>query len=191
MKTNVIKTYGILSICGGVLWVIVKHLINQTPQPFNYDDYNRMFTIPLLFMLISFIGFYTVYMKRLTKIARIAGKIGILGLVLLLLGNVLEFWVVLFQSKPNAYAAFSNGSSEVFIGSYLGWMIFCIGLLLIAITSLIVGIISIKNKIAKYWNLFIPFFGIVGLLSFGYDLFLIPFGIGWVTMGYYLLNYKL
>ncbi|WHZ02719.1 hypothetical protein QNH48_28005 [Neobacillus sp. YX16] len=95
--------------------------------------------------------------------------------------------MVLYQSHPNAYEAFNSGSTTVWMGSYIGWLIFCIGLLLNAITSLIIGIVLIKRKIANYWNIFLLFFGIVGLLSFGFEFLLIPFGLGWMIMGYYLI----
>jgi hypothetical protein len=44
-------------------------------------------------------------------------------------------------------------------------------------------------KIAQgnYWNFFLLFFGTAGLLSFGYEILLIPFGIGWMIMGYHLI----
>jgi hypothetical protein len=180
--------YGICAIFGGILWVVFKYLINHLPQPFSYDDYNRMFTLPLILMLIGFIGVPSLLLKSLTRVVVISSFVAIIGLSFLLIGNILEFWIVLFQSHPNAYEAFKTGNiNTVFIGSYLGWLIFCIGLLLIAITSFIIGIVMIKHKIANYWNVFVLFFGIVGLFSFGYEILLVPFGIGWVIMGYYLI----
>ncbi|WHZ02733.1 hypothetical protein QNH48_28080 [Neobacillus sp. YX16] len=86
------------------------------------------------------------------------------------------------------YASYRNGNNEfVWIGSIIGWSIFCLALLLNAMTSLIIGIVFIKRKIANYWNVFLLFFGTVGLFSFGYEIFLVPYGIGWVIMGCYLI----
>lgn len=179
--------YGTCAILGGTFWIVVKYLINHEPPPFSYDDYNRIFTIPLILMLVGFIGVHTLLLKPLTKVVVISSTVTIMGLSFLLIGNILEFWIVLFQSHPNAYEAFNSGSTTVWMGSYIGWLIFCIGLLLNSITSLIIGIVLIKRKIANYWNIFLLFFGIVGLFSFGFEILLLPFGIGWMIMGYYLI----
>jgi hypothetical protein len=179
--------YGICAILGGALWGVVKYLINHEPYPYSYDDYNRMLTVPLLLMLIGFIGVHIILLKKISKAVAVASIVTVIGLALLLIGNIAEFWLVLLQSKPNAYDAFKSGSSDVWIGSHVGWATFCIGMLTTAITSLIIGIILIKRKIANYWNLFVPVFGIVGLLSFGFEILLVPFGLGWVLMGGYLI----
>jgi hypothetical protein len=179
--------YGISAILGGIFWVVVKYLITHLPPPFSYDDYNRIFTIPLILMLVGFIGVHTLLLKPLSKVVVISSTVTIIGLSFLLIGNILEFWMVLFQSHPNAYEAFNSGSTTVWMGSYIGWLIFCIGLLLNVISPLIIGIVLIKRKIANYWNIFLLFFGLVGLLSFGFEFLLIPFGLGWMIMGYYLI----
>lgn len=179
--------YGISAILGGIFWVVVKYLINHLPPPFSYDDYNRISTIPLILMLVGFIGVHTILLKPLSKVVVISSTVTIMGLSFLLIGNILEFWMVLFQSHPIAYEAFNSGSTTAWMGSYIGWLIFCIGLLLNAISSLIIGMVLIKRKIANYWNIFLLFFGIVGLLSFGFEYLLIPFGLGWMIMGYYLI----
>lgn len=66
-------------------------------------------------------------------------------------------------------------------------MIFCLGLLFHAIASFVFGVILIKRNLAKYWNLFIPFFGVIGLFSFGFEILLIPYGVSWIIIGYPLI----
>lgn len=58
--------YGICAVLGGILWGVVKYLINHEPPPFSYDDYNRMLTLPLMLMLVGFIGVHIFYLKELT-----------------------------------------------------------------------------------------------------------------------------
>ncbi|WHZ02718.1 hypothetical protein QNH48_28000 [Neobacillus sp. YX16] len=83
--------YGISAILGGIFWVVVKYLINHLPPTLSYDDYNRIFTIPLILMLVGFIGVHTLLLKPLSKVIVISSTVTIIGLSFLLIGNILEF----------------------------------------------------------------------------------------------------
>jgi hypothetical protein len=172
----------------GLLWAVFKYLVNHTPSPFSYDDYNRFLTFPLVLMLICSFGIYQLLFKQRGGIIRVSGILLVISFTLLLLGNMIEFWVVLLQNKPNAYSAFRSGSNEVWIGSHLGWTTFIIGSGLYVITSFLLGVVLLVKKKAKYWNLLILLFGFIGTLSFGPEIFLIPYAIGWLLIGGYLIN---
>jgi hypothetical protein len=180
--------YGICAVLAGILWAVFKYWINHTPSPFSYDDYNRFLTLPILLMLICSFGIYRLLLKPLGGIVRVSGILLVVSFTFLLLGNMVEFWVVLLQSKENAYAAYQSGSSEVWIGSHLGWGTFLLGSLLYIITSIMLGIALLVRKKAKYWNILILTFGIIGTLSFGPEIFLIPYAIGWMLIGGYLIQ---
>ncbi|WHZ02732.1 hypothetical protein QNH48_28075 [Neobacillus sp. YX16] len=64
--------FGINAVFWGILWGVIKYLINREAQPFSYDDYNRMLTLPLILMFVGFIGIHTLILKRLTKVVVIA-----------------------------------------------------------------------------------------------------------------------
>lgn len=175
--------YGILAMLGGLSWVVCKYLINHGPQPFSYDDYNRMLTLPLLLMLAVFTALQRQILVRWGRLGKWAGYIGFAGFILLAVGNILEFWIGLLQSAPNAYAAYKTGNTQMFFGSYWGWGLFCIGFLLFAMASLLAGLAAFRSKLKIAFCLLIAVFGTAGLLSFFIEPLLIPFGAGWFVIG--------
>lgn len=181
--------YGVCAILAGVLWAVFKYLVNHTPGPFSYDDYNRFLTIPLILMFICSIGIHKLLLKQLGGLAKLSGVFLVFSFSLLLLGNVVEFWVVLLQSKKNAYEAYQSRSTEVWVGSDLGWIIFIVGSGFYIITSFLLGLALLLKKRAKYWNLLILIFGLIGTLSFGPEIFLIPYAVGWLLIGGFLINF--
>jgi hypothetical protein len=180
--------YGVCAILAGLLWAVMKYLVNHTPSPFSYDDYNRFLTLPLVLMLVCSFGIYQLLLKPLRGLIRVSGILLTVSFTLLLLGNMIEFWLVLFQNQENAYAAWQSGSSEIWLGSHIGWGTFSIGSLLYTVTSFMLGIVLLVKRKAKYWNLLILLFGLIGTLSFGPEIFLIPYAIGWFILGGYFFR---
>jgi hypothetical protein len=180
--------YGVCAILAGFLWAVFKYLVNHTPSPFSYDDYNRFLTLPLVLMLICSFGIYHLLLKPLRGMIRVSGILLVSSFTLLLLGNMIEFWFVLFQDQENAYAAWQSGSNEIWVGSHIGWATFIIGSLLYTITSCLLGIVLLVKTMARYWNLLISLFGLIGTLSFGPEVFLIPYAIGWLFIGGYFFR---
>lgn len=130
---------GPLLVVGGVLWAIARFLISFDPPPLNYDDYNRLFTLPLLLVLAGWMGFQMPRLRRARWTTIVAVTVVTLGLVLMLVGNAVEFWGVLFQDRPNAFAAVETGE-EAWAGSDIGWMIFGLGHFIAAIGTLGAGL---------------------------------------------------
>jgi hypothetical protein len=149
---------------GGLLWVVGRYLVMYVPSPFTYDDYNRMFVIPLLLLIVGFLGAYELWSFYLSRLGRMLFLIGIVGLALSLFGTMIEFWVVLLQSKRNAYDAYLNGG-EVWIGSHIGWGLFLTGMLLLVISFIGVGIYSWRCRISILFRICLPFAGLFAVLS--------------------------
>lgn len=174
---------GIYAIIGGVLCVVIKYLINHQPPPFSYDDYNRMLLLPLLMLSIGYTGLRPILRSLPGKLPKAAYAAGMAGFVLLAAGNVLEFWFVLLQSAPNAYAAYRTGSDQVWWGSYWGWDLFLAGLLSLLIAAILTAIVAYRDKQKKMWLLVFAGFGIVEVLLFGLEGLIAPFGTAWTMIG--------
>ena len=130
---------GLLLVVGGVLWAIARFLISFDPPPLTYDDYNRLFTLPLLLVLAGWMGLQMPRLRRARWTFIVAVTVVTLGLVLMFVGNAVEFWGVLFQDKPNAFAAVETGD-EAWAGSDIGWMIFGLGHFITALGALGTGL---------------------------------------------------
>jgi hypothetical protein len=167
MKRNhsfFIDVSSIALFIGGLFWVVGRYLVINVPSPFTYDDYNRMFVIPLLLLVVGFLGVYELWSFYLSRFGRLLFLIGIVGLALSLCGTIIEFWAVLLQAKRNAYDAYLNGG-EVWIGSHIGWGLFLTGMLLLVISFIGVGIYSWRCRISILFRICMPFAGIFAALS--------------------------
>lgn len=166
-------------VAGGVLWAIAGMLVVTVPPPFTYDTYNRIFTFSLMLVLY----FWASLRRRLTEPGRL-GALGwglvLAGLGVQLAGNVTEFWGVLLQDRPAAYAASARGS-EPWVGSQVGFMIFGLGALLIAIGSVLVGTWGRRHRAGKRW---LPAL-VAGLAGLPWGVLIFPLiaGTAWAWLG--------
>ena len=120
-------TYRLLSALAattGALWTIAITLIatqaDTDPVGAGYDAANRVLTLPLI-LLVGYSGL----LRRVPPGGSRRGVLAmLLGSVLLLAGNVLEFWVVLLTDLHTEKTALRLGEMQAFWGSPVGWMMF-------------------------------------------------------------------
>lgn len=177
-------------IVGGVLWVVARVFVTF-PPPLSYDAANRLFTLPLLLLLAGWLGLFVGLRGRVSGLVRGGWLASLVGMALMLIGNAVEFWGVLLQEKPNAYAAASG--EEVWAGSDVGWMIFGLGHLLVVIGMAVVGIAGRRGLVfRRSWSVpvGIAILGLVWpILSFtaaGDVAVMAATGITWALLGYVL-----
>ena len=127
--------------------------------PLNYERYNRLVTVPLLLFVIGWSVIHARYAKR-SMIAQATSWLTLFGFVLLLVGNVLEFWVVLLQSR---YLPFRLGGSDVWPGADLGWTLFLLGFVIVLVGLLLFGITALHARLLPRWNAVPLLSSIVGI----------------------------
>ncbi len=112
------------------------------------------------------------------------------GVGLLLAGNVVEFYGVLLQEKPNAYAA--AGENDHWVGSDIGWIIFGIGMLTLLVGGLTAAVGMQRHRVRPTWVIaFIATLGVgvlaANLLALQSVLLSVPvlalYAVGWIAFG--------
>ena len=177
---------------GGVLWIVARFFVTFDPAPLSYDGYNRLFTLPLLLLVVGWPGFLLRLRSGLRSQAGSGWAVVLVGLAVMLAGNAIEFWGVLLQDKPNAYAATTSGE-EAWVGSHVGWIAFGLGHLLVVIGMVLVGIASRRGDLYLRWRLLPLVIAALGvlwpILSFtaaGDFALMALIGAAWVLLGYSL-----
>jgi glucan phosphoethanolaminetransferase (alkaline phosphatase superfamily) len=193
MKPDTVRSGAALaSTAGGIAWVLLgPAAVLKQNNTLGYDAYNRLLALPLLLFLVGFVAAGWLLRPR-TGPGR-AGFVAVaLGLVLLLVGNVVEFWGVLLQSKPNAQTAHETGAAAHWIGSDIGWILFLFGMLATIVGGVILALSHRRTPTFPTWaRSFLGLLGVgvlAGNLVAGAPFFLgIPvlglYGAGWIALG--------
>jgi hypothetical protein len=193
MKPDSMRSMGVLAcIAGGIAWALLgPAAVLERNDVLSYDAYNRLLALPLLLFVVGFISAEWLLRPRTAR-----GTAGFLvatfGLFSLLAGNVIEFWGVLLQSKPNAQAAHETGVGEHWIGSDIGWIIFGVGMLSLIVGGVMLALSLGRTRLVPTWAaLFLGLLGVgvlAGNLGAGAPIFIsIPllgiYGVGWIALG--------
>jgi hypothetical protein len=102
-----------------VLLIAANHKGIDPAGDLAYDWANRAHTLALVFLLATAIAIYRIIRSRQLEGSR-ATTVLVVGATLMLVGNALSFWAVLF----------TGGTSEEFWGGWAGWLIFLPGSML-------------------------------------------------------------
>jgi uncharacterized membrane protein len=171
-----LKWSGILCVPGGVLWALsptgisISNLAFHTPNVFW-----KMFWAAPLLILLGLVGLQL----RQSESSGLLGKLGffvaILGLVMVIAGDVGLYWL---------------GVDDDYIVTAPAYNTFRLGLLVVAVGSILFGVTSPRDGALPTWGL-LPFVvgSMCGLISFSRDLgsfgavLWILFGVGWAWLG--------
>lgn len=128
-----------LAVGTGSLWTVGVTLVAtqavSDPVGAGYDAANRALTLPLLLL----VG-YAVLLRTAPPGGSRKGSVALVtGAVLLLMGNVLEFWLVLLSDLHTEKNAARLGESEAFWGSLAGWIVFVLGMLVTIAAAAVLG----------------------------------------------------
>ena len=126
---------GTAAMLGGAAWLLLVPAAElQRREMLSYDGYNRLVAVPLLLFTVALV--LTPRVLAVGGLARTGLRVAAVGGGLLFAGNVVEFYGVLLQDRPNSYAAYGTGK-EPWIGSDIGWMIFLLGALVLLIGGIV------------------------------------------------------
>ncbi len=128
-----------LAVATGALWTLGVTLVatqaGSDPVGAGYDAANRVLTLSLVLL----VGF-AVLLRTSPPGGSGKGSMAlVVGSVLLLAGNVLEFWMVLLSDLHTEKTALLLGEPEAFWGSAAGWMLFALGMLVTIAAAAMLG----------------------------------------------------
>ena len=179
MSSNLIRWCGMAAMLGGMLWIVAAIITASKPQGcidpecdvLAMRDTSDVALLLLLALLLSAIGLAGVFIRarnngRLDRWGQIGLVLSSVGLALLVLGMVL------------------SAISEVF------WVLAPLGGLALVIGLALVGIAALRMEVLPRWAAVLLVIGSLGMLGFNDQnaqaLMAIPFGIGWLAVGYAL-----
>jgi len=126
-------------VATGALWTVGVTLVatqaGSDPVGAGYDAANRALTLPLVLL----VGYATLLRTSPPGGSSKGSVTLVVGSVLLLAGNVLEFWMVLFSGLHTEKTAARLGEPEAFWGSLAGWILFALGLLVTVAAAVMLG----------------------------------------------------
>ena len=171
-----LKWSGILCVPGGVLWALtptgiyISNLAFHTPNVF----WKLFWPAPLL-ILLGLVGLQLRQSGRSGLLEKLGFFVAILGLVMVIAGDVGLYWL---------------GVDDIFIVTAPAYNAFRLGLLVLAVGSILFGVTSPRDGALPTWGL-LPFVvgSLCGLISFSRDLgsfgavLWILFGVGWAWLG--------
>lgn len=177
---------------------LVAAAASADPVDWRYDDFNRVLTLPLVLLVVALAGLRAAQVERLSRWARRGAVLALGGSVAMLLGSVVEFWLVLL-SDAEVFAIADPRGLESWAGSTVGWLAFLAGSLVLLFGGVLLGVGTGRAGVLPGWAGFL-----VGLTS---PLLLISLvvwqvsvaatilpaaalGLAWVAIGSALLRYR-
>ncbi len=177
LLTNLIRwSWLLLCVLGGVLWalsplgVYLSELEYQTP-----DVFWKLFPSAPLLLLVGLIGLHARLAGYSGRLGRTGFFVAVSGLVLILAGDIGEFWL---------------GIDDAYLLMAPAYHVFRAGLIVLGVGSVLFGLGTLRAGALPSWGA-LPFvLGSVGaLISFARDLgymgatLWIAYGVGWTWLG--------
>ena len=163
---------------GGALWALTPLGIQLADQrlPAGSDRFWQLFSAAPILLLIGLAGLWVVGFLGSGKVARLGALAAGFGLALVVVGNVGQFWLNLDGVYPVTAPAYRS---------------FRIGLLVLAVSAIVLGVNSAYQKALPLWAA-LPFTvaAVCGLAAFLVEVGGIgpglwsAFGAGWIWLGF-------
>src|SRR3712207_2264540 len=167
---------GLLCVPGGVLWALSPIGVQLSELRFHTPNvFWKLFPSAPLLLLVGLVGLAFFVRGRLGWLGRTGFVLALLGLVLVLVGDVGQFWL---------------GLDDRYIMTAPAYRAFRIGLAVLAVGSLVFGVATGRDRTLPLWGV-LPFAlgALCGLVAFWRDLgqfgaaLWILFGLGWAWLG--------
>jgi hypothetical protein len=167
---------GILCVPGGLLWALsptgvsISNLAFHTPNVF----WKMFWSAPLL-ILLGLVGLQLRQSERSGPLEKLGFFVATVGLVLIIAGDIGLYWL---------------GIDDIFIVTAPAYNAFRVGLLILAVGSILFAVTSPRDGAQPTWCL-LPFVlgSMCGLISFLRDfgsfgaVLWVLFGVGWAWLG--------
>lgn len=142
---------------GGLLWMLSPLGVRLSEMRYNTPNvFWKLFPSAPLLLVVGLIGLHLSLYDRYGRVGRAGAAATLLGLALVIAGDVAQFWLML---------------DDVYILTAPAYRTFRIGLVVLAIGSIVFGMALLRSRALPDWGT-LPFItGSVGaLLSFARDL---------------------
>jgi len=153
-KRTLARAGGLAAILTGLFWGFTLPLIatqaTDDPVGLRYDDFNRWLTLPLALLLVTLIALRVLLGRRLPGRGRLGTTLAAAGSALMLLGNLVEFWVVMLTDDYVAAIAEGRRVDE-WTGSTVGWLGFLAGVLLLLVGGGLVAVAAQRARALPAW----------------------------------------
>jgi hypothetical protein len=139
------QVLGLLGVLGSLLWLSLNTVLSPDWGPpgstnyLGYETVNRLWAPAFALMLCGFVGLYQRYPLRRTRLGRVGFRLAVTGLVLMLAGNIAEFW--LFSAQP--YGELN--------GRNLAWIVVLLGMLSVLIGAGLFGLAGLRHASLPRW----------------------------------------
>ncbi|HSL00636.1 MAG TPA: hypothetical protein VK869_09895 [Rubrobacteraceae bacterium] len=180
LLAGIVGWAALLCVPGGVLWALSPLGVHLSEARFNTPNvFWKLFPFAPLLLLTGLIGLHVRFSGRSGWLERVAFAVTLLGLVLVLAGNVGQFWL---------------GVDDLYIMTAPAYYSFRLGLLVLAAGTMLFGVAAARDETLPVWGA-LPFAvgGLCGLVAFARDLgsfgagLWVLFGTGWAWLGVVLL----
>lgn len=175
-----VRWAGLLCVPGGVLWALSPLGVQLSEMQFKTPNvFWKLFPSAPLLLLVGLIGLHLRFSERSGRLERVAFFVTLVGLVLVIAGDVGEFWL---------------GLDNVFIMAAPAYHTLRLGLLVLAAGTMLFGVATARDETLPVWGV-LPFAigGLCGFVAFSADLeafgaaLWILFGVGWAWLGFAFL----
>ena len=125
---------GGLGSLGALFWLCLNTILAPdwgppgSPRYLGYETANRLWALAFAGMLCAFIALRARYPLAQTRLGRLGLRLAIFGLLVMIAGNITEFW--LFSQQPYGEL---NVRNLAWLGVLLGWLSVLTGLGLIGL----------------------------------------------------------
>ena len=167
---------GLLCVPGGVLWALSPLGVHLSELRFHTPNvFWKLFPSAPLLLMVGLVGLHVLISGRAGWLERVGFYVALLGCVLILAGDVGEFWLRI---------------DDVYIMTAPAYRAFRLGLLVLAAGSILFGVAVGRDRTLPVWGA-LPFTigALCGLISVSRDLesfgavLWILFGGGWAWLG--------
>ena len=123
---------GLAGLFGGALWTVLAFF-----PPEGEVVRNRLWTLALLGMCLGVLGLSLAWRSTMGPVGRVALSAAVVGLGLMTVGNLVEYWALSSFPHQGGVGAMARG---------LAWMTFLLGVVLLAIGSLVAGVSTFRTS---------------------------------------------
>ena len=188
-SAHLVRIGGLVAVLGGVLWAL-WYVGASLVGSGGYETYNRLMPAVLLLLAVGLLAFYAAQKRSRGWIGRAGFVVALVGLLVMIVGNVMEFWAF----SEEAYGPDTLRNSA--------WMAFGLGMLAFYVGTVLFGISTLRTvrtgTLPRLGAFLLMIWFPVGFMVSGVlQLFGVPEGLafsglsgllgaGWVVLGYAL-----
>ncbi len=146
MNLQCVNGLGLLGLLGSLLWLGLNTFLSPDWGPpgsanyLGYETINRLWAPAFALMLCGYVGLSQRYPVRAIRLGRAGYRLTVLGLVMMIAGNIAEFWF--FSALP--YGALNARS--------WAWITVLVGMLILIIGMALMGLAGYRAQALPVWG---------------------------------------